>query len=457
MRNGETVERLIKEIQQSRGISKDNKQTMLSIHKMLRDNEHSASSHSSYLLLGKLLCKFLGRKNIKDATRGDIGDFLEKVRKRNFKEQQKSRNKIAEVSRSSMCYYKLILKSIYRMVFGMKRGEYPECVSYLNSNAAKNQLRKKDLLSVKEIEAMCRVTAKTRNIAIIKTLWETGARASEFLAIDLKDITIRKEEAEISIRTLKRKDGSIVFRNVLIIDSLPDLLQWLNEHPYRNNPESPLWVDTYTRKIMKRLSPESLSVIVKGAAEKAGITKRVWIHLFRHSRLTWLYQNGVSPLNLQNFAGWTNTGQIETYVHLCETDTHNNIREAHGIKKKESQVRLLKRHEICPSCDSENPINTRFCLKCNMQILTEEEQKMIESQEAVKAIAELDKLKPLLENMEKIQPTLEKLLPFLEQLSSNPTLLRTTQQLLNKQDIQPTTEKLSGSEMLEVLEKTNNS
>ncbi|MGC8558667.1 MAG: tyrosine-type recombinase/integrase [Nitrososphaeria archaeon] len=71
-------------------------------------------------------------------------------------------------------------------------------------------------------------------------------------------------------------------RIVRLITSVPLLSRWLDVHPKKQDPEAPLWVSSYGQAISYRQFINKLKEYTK----KAGIQKRIYPHLFRHTVAT---------------------------------------------------------------------------------------------------------------------------------------------------------------------------
>jgi len=63
-----------------------------------------------------------------------------------------------------------------------------------------------------------------------------------------------------------------------------------------------------------------LQKAVKAAVDKAGITKRVSCHTFRHSFATHLLENGVNIRVVQELMGHGDVKTTEIYTHVMEKD-----------------------------------------------------------------------------------------------------------------------------------------
>lgn len=106
-----------------------------------------------------------------------------------------------------------------------------------------------------------------RNYLLIRVLFETGLRVSEALSLTPKMIDEYEEHAVLFVVGKGRKPRMV---------ACPDSLAYrLKSYAYTKN----LGVDDKIFSINRQRAWQ----IIKSAAEKAGIQKRVYPHLFRHS------------------------------------------------------------------------------------------------------------------------------------------------------------------------------
>jgi site-specific recombinase XerD len=65
-----------------------------------------------------------------------------------------------------------------------------------------------------------------------------------------------------------------------------------------------------------------LQKAVKAAVNRAGITKKVGCHTFRHSFATHLLENGVNLRVVQELMGHADVKTTEIYTHVMAKDIH---------------------------------------------------------------------------------------------------------------------------------------
>ncbi|MDR2122782.1 MAG: tyrosine-type recombinase/integrase, partial [Flavobacteriaceae bacterium] len=83
-----------------------------------------------------------------------------------------------------------------------------------------------------------------------------------------------------------------------------------------------------------KLTREMIFIIVKNAAEKAGIRKNVSPHTFRHSFATVLLKNGADLRSIQQMLGHESITTTEIYTHLDKQQLRDTIERYHPFYVK---------------------------------------------------------------------------------------------------------------------------
>lgn len=190
-----------------------------------------------------------------------------------------------------------------------------------------------EILSPGEVQKMIEASTSVRDRCLIATLWDSGVRIHELLALDVGDLKVME-----SPENGGRKLYSVWFKKTKIrgeehqgwlIESAPFLDAWLKAHP---NPQAaaPLFPSFTTGR---RLDPPGALKTVKRTARRAGISKNVWSHLFRHSRATDLLRRGLTEMEVKRLLGWTSSSSmLGRYAHLNRTDDYGAAMKAHGLQ-----------------------------------------------------------------------------------------------------------------------------
>ncbi len=323
------------------GLSKENRELIknfvhscyiegLSDHRILK---YIATLKSIALLMNK---------DFEKATKRDIEYLLILISKKTQ----------SEASRHD---YKITLKKFYKW---LSKGDESELTKWFTTNI-KNKDKKlpEDMLTEEEIIKMINATPNTRDKAMIGLLWDIGARIGEVGTLKIKHIKFDEYGAVIIV------NGKTGPRRVRAVWSVSYLMNWLEEHPEKENLEAPLWFNLSRRKKgLEGLRYEAIRMQLQRAAEAAGIKKRVHIHLFRHSRATYM-ANHLTEAQMNMHFGWVQGSNMPSiYVHLSGRDVDQAILRANGIEIKEDENK--PKINVCPRCKNINTPNNLFCYKC---------------------------------------------------------------------------------------------
>jgi integrase/recombinase XerD len=257
--------------------------------------------------------------------------------------------------------YKVVLKRFYKWLKG-KDEEYPPEVKWIKTTLrAKDELLPEDLITEEEVRSLVNAMHSPRDKAFIITLYESGARIGELGSMHLRDV---KFEEGYTALTLRGKTGT---RRVIVVAATPYLAIWMQNHPLKEDPEAPLWVNLRNVNRYEAMSYQALAKILKMAAKRAGLRKDVHPHKLRHSRATFLASR-LTEAQMSQIFGWRQGSKMPSiYVHLSGRDLDEAILGVYGLRKvREEEPRLKPR--ICPRCQTPNQPDARFCFKCGLAL-----------------------------------------------------------------------------------------
>ncbi len=258
-------------------------------------------------------------------------------------------------SEASRREYKITLKKFYRW---LSKGDESELTKWFTTNIInKDKKLPEDLLTEEEIIKMINAAPNTRDKAMIGLLWDIGARIGEVGTLKIKHIKFDEYGAVIIV------NGKTGPRRVRAVWSVSYLMNWLEEHPEKDNLEAPLWFNLSRRKKgIEGMQYDAIRMQLQRVAEEAGIKKRVHIHLFRHSRATYM-ANHLTEAQMNMHFGWVQGSNMPSiYVHLSGRDVDQAILRANGIEIKEDENK--PKTNVCPRCKNINTPNNLFCYKC---------------------------------------------------------------------------------------------
>lgn len=163
-----------------------------------------------------------------------------------------------------------------------------------------------EILSQAEIQLIFKQITNLKHKSILSLLYGCGLRISE--VINLKIADIDSSRMVINIREAKgNKDRQV---------QLPiELLELLRKYFSIFNPKEYLFNGQFGLKYSDR----SINQLLKYYSRKAGITKRVHAHKFRHSFAAHLLDNGIDIYLIQKLLGHKKQETTEIYAKLSTT------------------------------------------------------------------------------------------------------------------------------------------
>jgi integrase/recombinase XerD len=192
-----------------------------------------------------------------------------------------------------------------------------------------------DVLSFEEIEAIIAQLDLSRpdggrNKAILETLYSCGLRVSELVNLKISALYL-----DVGfIRVIGKGDKE---RLVPIGSEAVKYIKIYRENIRVHQPVQKNFEDTlFLNKHGKSLSRIMIFYIIKDLAKKAGITKNISPHTFRHSFATHLVEGGADLRAVQEMLGHESITTTEIYTHLDREflrDTLNRYHPAFGKMK----------------------------------------------------------------------------------------------------------------------------
>jgi integrase/recombinase XerD len=138
---------------------------------------------------------------------------------------------------------------------------------------------------------------------MIKTLFLSGARVDEFVHIKIEDLHLDADPPQLYLSHCKKESNRYV-------PVFPALAQELRTHLNRRRHGY-----LFETNRNDRYSVRTVQSVVKSEAREAGIEKRVYPHLLRHSIATILLDSGEVPIDqVQKFLGHLQLATTQIYA-----------------------------------------------------------------------------------------------------------------------------------------------
>ncbi|NCI46000.1 site-specific tyrosine recombinase XerD [Sediminibacterium soli] len=198
--------------------------------------------------------------------------------------------------------------------------------------APRNRRKLPDVLSFEEIENVIAQIDQSRpeggrNKAILETMYSCGLRVSEVVNLKLSALYL-----DIGfIRVTGKGDKE---RLVPIGSDAVKYLTLYKENIRVHQPIQPGFEDiVFLSKRGKPLSRVMIFYIIKDLARKAGITKNIHPHTFRHSFATHLVEGGADLRAVQEMLGHESITTTEIYTHLDRDYLRDTLQQFHPAFK----------------------------------------------------------------------------------------------------------------------------
>ncbi|MBI4052403.1 MAG: tyrosine-type recombinase/integrase [Candidatus Diapherotrites archaeon] len=176
-------------------------------------------------------------------------------------------------------------------------------------------------LSVPEVIALIKAIKKKRNRLIVELLYSSGVRVSECVKMKVADLDLAEKMARV-------KGGKGNKDRVIILSK-----DWCKKaKKYLEGKKIPSEFMFSKKSNSKPLSTDTVQRIVKKAAGRAGIQKKVTPHSLRHSFATHLLEGGENIRKIQELLGHSNLSTTQIYTAVS-TDQ---------LKKVESPLDKIK-------------------------------------------------------------------------------------------------------------------
>jgi len=266
--------------------------------------------------------------------------------------------------------FKVMIRKIYRFIETPdEKKELPDKVKWISINIGKNHRKlPEELITDAEIEEIVKHAGNVRDKAFLSCLAESGARIGEIGTMKIKHVSFEQHGARLTIQ------GKTGMRKILVISCTPFLNEWINQHPNNEDSESYLWVSNSNNI----LSYTRLSAILKTAANRAGIRKRVYPHLLRHSKAT-RFASVMPEASMKQYFGWDASSKMcGVYIHMNGEMVDNAILEANGIELEKKQDKPILEPKKCFRCHNINPATNRICGICGLPLDKEEAERILQ-------------------------------------------------------------------------------
>ncbi len=163
-----------------------------------------------------------------------------------------------------------------------------------------------------------------RDKAIIETLYSTGLRVSELVALNRDEVNF--DTGEFTVLGKGRKARTVYLS--------PEAIKWLKRYlGTRADPFIPLFIRYSGKKMQEndfdgeslRITPRSIQRLIKKYVKRSGISIDATPHTLRHTYATGLLSEGADLREVQELLGHSNVSTTQIYTHV----TNRQLKDIH--------------------------------------------------------------------------------------------------------------------------------
>ncbi len=250
--------------------------------------------------------------SITDITHNNIEDFLAKLYD-------------LGISSSSQARILSGLKSFYRYLLQEKICEEDPTLLVSFPSIGRHI---PEVLSYEEIVKMLEVIDLSqqfghRNKAIIEVMYGCGLRVSEVISLNISDIYVKDEFVRIIGKGDKERLVPIGKK------TLKELMLYTRGERLHQDIKPKFSDKVFISARGTSLTRQSVFLLVKSLAEKAGVKKTISPHTLRHSFATHLLEGGADLRAVQQMLGHSSISTTEIYTHVSDEYLRQVIMEFH--------------------------------------------------------------------------------------------------------------------------------
>lgn len=166
-----------------------------------------------------------------------------------------------------------------------------------------------DILTVDEIRNLIENTPNIKHRLIIKILYGCGLRVSELTDLKKEDINFKENLIHITLAK-GRKDRFVKIPESIKSDLESFVKLTLGKFLFESGRSG-------------KLTTATIQAVLKNSAKKAGIKKRVYPHLLRHSFATHLLEQGTDLRIIQKLLGHSDIKTTQIYTQISQASIKN--------------------------------------------------------------------------------------------------------------------------------------
>lgn len=285
-----------------------------------------------------------------------------------------------ELSESTIALHQTKLRQFYSYCFDETDDpKYLKISKKLKTSIPKTKFNPHDILLPEDVKKLINVATLERDRCIVATLFESGMRLGELLALSKAMVQMDEENQTVTFNIPDIEGCKTGDRTVVCIEIYGYVQDW-----YKCNPSDQFMP----------VGRRTMNDILLRLFKRANIKKPANPHAFRHAAITHCVNIGMQQNAIgQRFWGNVSTNMLKTYISLSEQMQASAYKNAKGMGESNGKTvinplasrcvecgRLIQAGSLCKTCsDSKKLSEENSELKVRMQELEKQQANEIEN------------------------------------------------------------------------------
>ncbi|NML58563.1 site-specific tyrosine recombinase XerD [Chryseobacterium cheonjiense] len=242
----------------------------------------------------------------------NLQEYIFNLSKKKFSERSQAR----WIS-SIKAFFKYLVEDEYRKDNPATLLEGPKLGLYLPDTLSLPDINK--IISAIELDS----DLGKRNQCIIEVLYGCGLRVSELIELKISNINFREHYIKVLGKGNKTRFVPLAdYTAALLLSYISDIRSKIK---VSKRYEDTLFLNSRGTSMSRVI----VFLIIKELTDKAGVSKKISPHTFRHSFATHLLQNGADLRYIQEMLGHSSITTTEIYTHLKTEELRDVILNYH--------------------------------------------------------------------------------------------------------------------------------
>ena len=223
------------------------------------------------------------------------------------------------------------IRSFYRYLM---REEMVPTSPAATTSSPKLDKRLPSFLSIEEVNRLLEapdlaIAQGQRDRALLELLYAAGLRVSELVSLDIKQVNLDTDEIRVRGKGSKER---IVLMGKPAAEALRTYFR--QGRPELFGAKIRMTNALFINRDGERLTERSVQRLLEKYAKIAGIEKRVYPHMLRHTFATHLLDGGADLRVVQELLGHANLSSTQIYTHVTKSQARKVYLSAHPMAQE---------------------------------------------------------------------------------------------------------------------------